>query len=101
MQTLKLEIFTQNFKFHSLHLNKESSIIHFFLLILLYNFGDYLDILDMRPVNLGYFFPTIMIELSKFNFRRGNFSKLLVTFYGTYERGPVIIDTTMACDQSF
>ena len=29
----------------------------------------------------------------------GNFSKLSINFYGTYERGTVIIDITMACDK--
>ena len=33
------------------------------------NFGDDSDIYGMLPINLGYFFPTIMMEINTFLFR--------------------------------
>ena len=58
------------------------------------------------PIILGYFFPTITMEISTFHFRTfmiqgGNFSKLSINLkYRTYEREVVDIDITMACDIS-
>ena len=68
-------------------------------------FGDYWDIHGMRPIILGYFFPTITMGILTFHFRTsivqgGHFSKYFIIFYGTYERGLVVIDKNMACDKS-
>ena len=76
-----------------------------FLTIFQYNFGDSWDIHGMRPIILGYFFPTITMEISTIVFRTsmiqgGNSSKIWINFYRTYERGVVDIDITMACDIS-
>ena len=40
-----------------------------FLTIFQYKFGDSWDIHGMRPIILGYFFPTITMEISTFHFR--------------------------------
>jgi len=73
-----------------------------FLAIFQYNFGDSRDIHGMRPIILGYFFPTITMEISTFHFRtsiiQGGFSKFSINFYRAYESGVVVIDITMACD---
>ena len=55
----------------------------------------------MRPIILGYFFPTITMEICTFHFRTsiskvGNFfSNFSFNFYRTYERGVVDIDITI------
>ena len=40
-----------------------------FLAIFQYNFGDSWDIHGRRPIILGYFFPIIMMEIGKFQFK--------------------------------
>ena len=40
-----------------------------FFLHFQYNFGDYWNIHGMRPIILGYFFPTITMGISTFHFR--------------------------------
>ena len=69
-----------------------------------YNFGDSWDIHGMRPIILGYFFPTITMEISTFHFRtsmiQGGQIFIKINFYRTYERGVVDVDITMACDIS-
>ena len=50
-----------------------------------YNFGDSWDIHGMRHIILGYYFPTIMMEIRTFHFRiplvqGGNFSIFLSQF---------------------
>ena len=74
-----------------------------FLAIFQYNFIDSWDIRDMRPIILGYFFPTCPMEISTFHFRTsriqgGNFFKFSIIFYRTYERGVVDTIINMACD---
>ena len=62
----------------------------------LYNFDDNWDIHAMRPISLGYFFPTITMKISTFHLgptwpTGGDFSKFSISFYGTYVRELEII----------
>ena len=71
-----------------------------------YNFGDSWDIHGMRSIILGYFYNNydgnMYISFQDLHDPSGViFQNFLLFFRGTYERGLVIIDITMACDLSF
>ena len=55
------------------------------------NFGDYWDIHDMWPINLGHFLHTMKTEISVF----------YISFQDAIASGLVFIDINMARDLSF
>ena len=93
-EILIFTLFIGIFRFFSLYntflVSNYQSQFFTFLAIFPYNFGDSWDIHGMRHIILGYFFPTIMMEIRTFHFRiplvqEGQFFPFLTSIF----RGPM------------